>query len=275
MPSATTTATSGRDDPDGDLEPLLRTLHEDRVDLHLPCEGVRPGCRRARSGHGPDGQTASSDGPEHQAALPQAAAPRSRRQPREEFRRDDPGRGGAGGGEEGGAGEGGRVGGSLGDEDADDRGGWEDLDGAGIDGEEEAHRVRGCIRARVEPLEIAHRLESEGGGGVAEPEHVGGDVEDHGPHGRGSGGHLGEEAAEDRAGEPRPSAAGRGPPPRRPSMRPSQRREDADEAEGEGHGAGRPTRRRRRCRAATRPVAAATATEAARRQHPEAAHRRG
>jgi hypothetical protein len=61
--------------------------------------------------------------------------------------------------------------------------GRDELDAAGIDGEEGTHRIGGGAGVGIEALEALHRLEAEWGGGVAEAEHVGGHVHDHGAHG--------------------------------------------------------------------------------------------
>ena len=57
----------------------------------------------------------------------------------------------------------------------------------------------------VERVQLAHRLEPEGRGGVAQPQHVGGEIEDHRPHRRVVVGDLGEEAAHQR---PEPAGDG-------------------------------------------------------------------
>lgn len=100
----------------------------------------------------------------------------------EEFYRRDAGKGGDAGGEKGGADDDGGLFGALSGEDGDG-GSRDELDGAGVDGEEGTHRVGGGAGMWVEPFEMAHGAEAEWGGGVAEAEHVGCHVEEHGAHG--------------------------------------------------------------------------------------------
>lgn len=108
----------------------------------------------------------------------------------------DAGDSGAERGEEGGADDGRGVSGSVDGEDGD-CGHGEELDRAGIDGEEGAHGVGCGAGVRVEFFQVMHGAEAEWGGGVEEAEHIGGDIHDHGTHGGVSFGDFGEESAQD------------------------------------------------------------------------------
>ncbi len=107
---------------------------------------------------------------------------------------DDGGDGGAGCGEDGG--EDNFVG-------VLDAGGGEVVDGGhgdqgesgGIEGEESDHGIAGGLLVRIQLLQVVHGFEAERGGAVAEAEHVGGEVHDHGAEGGVAGWDLGEEAA--------------------------------------------------------------------------------
>ena len=112
----------------------------------------------------------------------------------EGFGHHDGGDGGAGGGEDGGeddlvgvfdAGSGEVVDGGHGDQG----------EGGGVEREERDHGVAGGLLVRIELLEVVHGFEAERGGAVAEAEHVGGEVHDHGAEGGVAGGNFGEEAA--------------------------------------------------------------------------------
>ena len=107
---------------------------------------------------------------------------------------DDGGDGGAGGGEDGGEDDFVGVLHSGGGEVVD--GGHGDQgEGGGVESEERDHGVAGGLLVRIELLEVVHGFEAERGGAVAEAEHVGGEVHDHGAEGGVTGGDLGEEAA--------------------------------------------------------------------------------
>ena len=109
--------------------------------------------------------------------------------------RSDAGQKGAGGGDKGGADDGCWVDRSRRSEDAD-CGGRDELDRARVDGKEGAHRVGGSAGTGIERFKILHGTQSERSGGIAETEHVGGDVHHHRSHGGMIGGYLGEETNE-------------------------------------------------------------------------------
>ena len=105
------------------------------------------------------------------------------------FRRGHAGDGGAGGGHYGSADDGGRIAGFVGGENGDG-GDGDELDGSGVERKESAHGIRGGTGMRIQRFEIFHRAQPERSGGVAEAEHVGGNVHEHGAHGGMLGRHV-------------------------------------------------------------------------------------
>ena len=84
-----------------------------------------------------------------------------------------------------------------------DRGRGDELHRAGIDGEKGAHRIGGGAGMRIQFLQPLHGLEAERRGGIAQPQHVCGDIHHHGAHRRVIRRNLGEEQAQDRPQEAR------------------------------------------------------------------------
>jgi len=145
---------------------------------------------------------------------------------------DDGGGGGATGCDKGGADDGGGVGGFCGSED-DDGGGGDELNGTGIDGEEGAHRIGGGAGVGIEALKALHGAKAERGGGVAEAEHVRGDIHDHGAHGGMIGGDIREQPAQDGAQYPGEDLDEAGLLSEAHDSQPQGHA--ADEGEGDGH----------------------------------------
>lgn len=112
--------------------------------------------------------------------------------------------GGAGGGEDGGEDD---LVGVLdsGGSEVVDGGHWDQSERGGVQCQESNHGVAGSLLMRVEFLKLVHGFEAERGGTVAEAEHVGCEVHDHGTEGGVTGRDLGEEAAHERVEQMRDS----------------------------------------------------------------------
>ena len=86
----------------------------------------------------------------------------------------------------------------------DGHGGRRDqLDAAGVYRQERTHGVRGRPGMRVEPFQVVHGAQAQRRGGVAQAEHVGGDVHHHRAHGGMVGRHVGKQPPHHRPQPPR------------------------------------------------------------------------
>ncbi len=106
----------------------------------------------------------------------------------------------------------------------------------GVDRQEEGHGVGRGPRRRVQPVQLLHGPDAERGGGIAETEDVGRQVQDHGAHGRVLGRDLWKQPRHqgpDQAGDHRQQAALLGD-----LHEPQKERHHADQAEGQLHRAG-------------------------------------
>ncbi len=131
-----------------------------------------------------------------------AAGGAGRPDPLQQLGHDDRHRRRADGGEQGGRHDAGRIGGAGGGAQAD-HARRQQGDAGGVDGEEQHHGVGRRALKRVEPVELLHGADAERRRGVAEAEHVGGDVHDHRAHGRVLGRDLGKQPRHQRPDQPR------------------------------------------------------------------------